>query len=409
VKSRALVAGVLLLTWAPAARGQDAREQELEALRLAIEQRKQRIEVFEREQNGLLDALEAIDQAVAAALEIAAHREREAAEAGATARDLDAQLPDLEAQLERTRSAMATRVVALYKTGELGPAQLVFASQSLRELLDRVDVLGKLLAHDRLLYARFRAEQQALDAARAAAAAAVERRDEARSQLGQRRAQAEQERAAKQTLLAAVRSDRARERAALDELEAAARALEEKIASLGSEEAPAPPAPLVPFATLRGQLPAPVDASVVQRFGREVDAEFHTQVFHKGIDFGATLGDPVRAVAAGTVRFAGWFRGYGRMVILDHGDRFYTVSGHLDALRVAMGNFVAAGEPIGTVGDTGSLRGPRLYFEIREGSEAVDPLAWLAPGAARAKRKPDPRDHSADSGSSGASAVPPAP
>jgi len=144
----------------------------------------------------------------------------------------------------------------------------------------------------------------------------------------------------------------------------------------------------VPFATLRGQLPAPVDASVVQRFGREVDAEFHTQVFHKGIDFGATLGDPVRAVAAGTVRFAGWFRGYGRMVILDHGDRFYTVSGHLDALRVAMGNFVAAGEPIGTVGDTGSLRGPRLYFEIREGSEAVDPLAWLAPGAARANGSP---------------------
>jgi septal ring factor EnvC (AmiA/AmiB activator) len=398
VKSRVLVAGVLLLTLAPAARGQDTREQELEALRLAIDQREQRIEVFEREQKGLLDALEAIDQAVAAALEIAAHREREAAEAAATARELEAQLPDLEAQLERTRSAMSTRVVALYKTGELGPAQLVFASQSLRELLDRVDVLGKLLAHDRLLFARFRAEQQALDAARAGAAAAMRRRDEARSQLGERRAQAEQERAAKQTLLAAVRSDRARERAALDELEAAARALGEKIASLGSEEAPASVAPLVPFATLRGQLLAPVDASVVQRFGREVDAEFHTQVFHKGIDFGATLGEPVRAVAAGSVRFAGWFRGYGRMVILDHGDHYYTVSGHLDALRVETGNLVAAGEPIGTVGDTGSLSGPRLYFEIREGSEAVDPLAWLAPGTARARRKPERRDRSADPG-----------
>ena len=113
MKSRVLVAGVLLLSWAPAAHGQDAREQELEALRLAIEQRKQRIETFEREQNGLLDALEAIDQAVAAALEIAAHREREADEAGATARDLEAQLPDLEAQLERTRRAMSMRVVRI--------------------------------------------------------------------------------------------------------------------------------------------------------------------------------------------------------------------------------------------------------------------------------------------------------
>jgi septal ring factor EnvC (AmiA/AmiB activator) len=232
---------------------------------------------------------------------------------------------------------MSARVVALYKTGELGPAQLIFASQSLREILDRVDVLGKLLAHDRLLYARFAAEEQALDAARSQAADAVQRRDDARAQLATRRAEAAEERATKQVLLAAVRGDRARERAALDELEAAASALEEKIAALGDEDAPIAPAPAQPFASLRGHLPAPVDADVVRRFGREIDAEFHTQVFHKGIDFGALLGTPVRAVAGGTVRFAGWFRGYGRMVILDHGDRFYTVSGHLDALRVEAG------------------------------------------------------------------------
>jgi septal ring factor EnvC (AmiA/AmiB activator) len=86
------------------------------------------------------------------------------------------------------------------------------------------------------------------------------------------------------------------------------------------------------------------------------------------------------------VRFAGWFRGYGRMVIVDHGDRFFTVSGHLDTVRVEAGAAVAPGEPIGTVGDTGSLSGPRLYFEIREGSEAVDPLAWLANRGRSAKQ-----------------------
>jgi septal ring factor EnvC (AmiA/AmiB activator) len=397
VKRRALAALALLCAPLLPAHAQNAREQELEALRLAIEQRKQRIEAFEREQKGLLDALEAIDQAVAAVEASAARREAEAAEAESAALALDAQLPDLEARLERTRKAMSSRVVALYKTGELGPAQLVFASQSLRELLDRVDVLGKLLAHDRLLYARFAAEQKALDAARADATAAIARRDEARAELAVRRDEAASERAAKQTLLAVVKSDDARERAALDELEAAARALEEKIAALGDEDAPPAPAPAVPFASLRGQLPAPVDADVVRRFGREVDVEFHTQVFHKGVDFGAQLGTPVRAVAGGTVRFAGWFRGYGRMVIVDHGDRFYTVSGHLDALRVEAGKVVAAGEPIGTVGDTGSLSGPRLYFEIREGSQAVDPLGWFTAGSVRAKR-PAPRRDNSDRG-----------
>ena len=78
------------------------------------------------------------------------------------------------------------------------------------------------------------------------------------------------------------------------------------------------------------------------------------------------------------MRFAGWFRGYGRLVILDHGDRYFTVSGHLAELAVEVGDAVAAGEAIGAVGDTGSLSGARLYFEIRRGSEPLDPRDWLA-------------------------------
>jgi len=389
VRTRLALAVALALPLAggaPTARAADPAAQDLEALRVAIEQRKERIGAFAHEHESLLDALAAIDRAVVAHETVAANREQEARDAEKALRVLEAQLPDLEARLARTRAAMASRVVALYKTGELGPAQLVFASQSLRELLERVDALGKLLAHDRLLVARFRNEERALDESRAGAQAAAARRDEAQQQLALRRVELARERDSKQGLLAVVRSDRARERAALEELEAAARALEEKIASLSREAEPAPAPPPIPFAQLRGKLPAPVDAAVVRGFGREVDAEFHTQVFHKGVDFGATLGTPVRAVAAGTVRFAGWFRGYGRMVILDHGDRFYTVSGHLDALRVEAGSMVAAGEAIGTVGDTGSLAGPRLYFEIREGSQAVDPRRWFEPGTRRARR-----------------------
>ena len=117
-------------------------------------------------------------------------------------------------------------------------------------------------------------------------------------------------------------------------------------------------------------------------FGREVDAEFLTETFHSGLVFDAPLGTPVAAVAAGNVRFAGWFRGYGRLVILDHGDGYFTVSGHLEELEVEVGDAVTARQVIGTVGETGSLSGPRLYFEIRQGAEAQDPADWLRPGPA---------------------------
>jgi septal ring factor EnvC (AmiA/AmiB activator) len=116
---------------------------------------------------------------------------------------------------------------------------------------------------------------------------------------------------------------------------------------------------------------------VARGFGRVVDAEFRTEVFRKGVDFAAEAGVPVRAVAPGEVRFAGWFRGYGRIVILDHGGGYFTVSGHLDELRVDVGEGVEEGGILGTVGETGSLSGPRLYFEIREGAEPRDPARWL--------------------------------
>jgi septal ring factor EnvC (AmiA/AmiB activator) len=296
---------------------------------------------------------------------------------------------------------MADRVVALYKTGDLGPTQLLFAAQSLRELLERVRGLSLLLEHDRVLVERWRGERDAVETLRRTAREQAERHQRALAELAERRTELQRERSAKQRVLAAVRTDRSRERSALAELEAAARELEETLSGLGESPEPLPDLPGPPFTTLRGRLPQPVDAPVVRGFGRQVDAQFHTQVFHKGIDFGAERGAEVRAVAAGVVRFAGWFRGYGRMVILDHGERFYTVHGHLEEVRVEVGTPVSAGDPIGTVGDTGSLSGPRLYFEIREGGRAVDPAAWLARAAPGERRASAPGERRASAPGAG--------
>ena len=70
-------------------------------------------------------------------------------------------------------------------------------------------------------------------------------------------------------------------------------------------------------------------------------------------------------MAPGRVRFAGWFRGYGKIVILDHGSGYFTVSGQLSRIQVQVGEKVKSGQVVGTVGETGSLEGPGLYFEVR--------------------------------------------
>ncbi|HEY8156762.1 MAG TPA: peptidoglycan DD-metalloendopeptidase family protein [Myxococcota bacterium] len=357
----------------------EGREEELARLRRAIQESRERVADYERQQRGLLEAIEALDQSAALLASEVAITERGARRARARLTRIEAEAVERAAQLARTKQAMRVRAVALYQAGNVGTLRLLFAAGGLREFLSRVRALRVLLEHDADLLARHRAESEALALAESRAREQVRVRSEAEQRLRERSRELEAERGEKRNLASRVHADRTSERAALVELEKAARALEETLARLGAEPSPArPPSEGAGFAGLKGRLAPPVQGPVAQAFGRVVDADFGTQTFRSGVVFEAALGTPVLAVAPASVRFAGWFRGYGRLVILDHGDRFFTVSGHLADLAVEVGDAVAAGDAIGTVGDTGSLEGARLYFEIRRGSEPLDPGEWLA-------------------------------
>jgi septal ring factor EnvC (AmiA/AmiB activator) len=376
MRARGIAAALLLLAAAGPALAD--RRADLKALREAIEESRQRVADYEQRERGLFEAVEALDRASFLLSRDVGRARRDADEAERELRQVRAEAQELAGRLAVTRRAMKARAVALYRTGDLGVVRVLFSADGLPEFLARVSALRRLLDHDAELLERHEAQAAALASAEQRARASAERLAAARAELEQRSAALEGERGRKRRLVARLHADRTRERAALVELEKAARALEETLASLGAEpaagsvELPGPP-----FLTLRRHLPPPVDAPIVRGFGVEVDPRDRTETFHSGVDFEAPRGTPVRAVAAASVRFAGWFRGYGRMAILDHGDGYFSVCGHLDELGVEVGDRVAAGEPIGTVGETGSLAGPRLYFEIRRGAEALDPGDWL--------------------------------
>ncbi len=128
-------------------------------------------------------------------------------------------------------------------------------------------------------------------------------------------------------------------------------------------------------------LPWPVQGQVVSKFGKEYRADLNTWIFRDGIKIASSYGGPVRASAKGSVIYAGPFRSYGNVVIMDHGKGFFTIYGFLHEMSVAVGDEVSAQEQVGTVGkDTQSTSGTgkyAVYFEIRQGTTAVDPLIWL--------------------------------
>ncbi len=128
-------------------------------------------------------------------------------------------------------------------------------------------------------------------------------------------------------------------------------------------------------------LPWPVQGRVISQFGKEYRSDLNTWIFRDGIKIAGTAGASVRASAAGSVIYAGPFRSYGNVVIMDHGKGFFTIYGFLKDITVSVGDKIDTQGAVGTVGrDTQSSSGTgqsAVYFEIRQGTTAVDPLDWL--------------------------------
>ena len=188
--------------------------------------------------------------------------------------------------------------------------------------------------------------------------------------------------AAQQRLLTAVREQRDLNAQLVRELAAARDRLEESLAELTASRGASSIALPGGGRLKAGSMTWPVPGRIDARFGRQQSSRFGTMVNRNGIDIGAAVGEPVRAVQAGTVAYADAFAGFGRVVIVDHGGRFYTLYGHLASVDVSKGAAVQAGDEIGTVGmaPTGT---PSLYFEVRIDGRPADPVQWLKPASSK--------------------------
>jgi septal ring factor EnvC (AmiA/AmiB activator) len=275
------------------------------------------------------------------------------------------------------------RLVARYRLGREGYVRFLLGARSISDLLRRRRLFNSVLENDldALAVLRFhaagaKAARDELSSAQAELEASVAGEAERRKSLEERGAQ-------QRRLLASVQQERAVHEQAVRELEDAARELSQK---LGELEKAQPPAMVAPEITLkasirkaRGKLPFPLEQGRIEvRFGRAVDRRFGTVTLQQGIDVRAPLGSPVRAVWDGKVAHAGWFKGFGNLMIIDHGDRVFSLMAHLDSLEKAVGDAVHQGDELGTVGDTGSLKGAYLYFELRDGQKPLDPERWLS-------------------------------
>ena len=286
-----------------------------------------------------------------------------------------------QAQLDVATRAVEPRLVARYRLGREGYVRFLLGSTSVLDLIRRSRLFNALLKSDLEALAVLRAQADTARAARNELAAAHAEQDQSVKAEAERREELQRSVEQQRALLASVQRERSVHEQTARELEEAVRALTERFAEMRSSPRTRTQDSSVRRGSIlkaRGRLPFPVDQGQIEvRYGRAVDRRFGTVTMQNGIDVRAPLGAPVHAVWNGKVAHAGWFRGFGNLLILDHGDGMFSLMAHLDQLQKALGDTVRAGEEIGTVGDTGSLKGPYLYFELRDGQHPLDPEPWL--------------------------------
>jgi murein DD-endopeptidase MepM/ murein hydrolase activator NlpD len=245
-------------------------------------------------------------------------------------------------------------------------------------LLRRHEYLTRIIDHNAAVIDRYgenirkvEADRNRLRRSEARLAELAEKERSTRAQVLRRKRQ-------KRTLLARVKTEKDLHLSSIEELEESSRQLQALIEKLERESNITDRMRPTQFSAYKSKFIFPVDGDIITPFGKYEDEAFSTITFNNGIEIGAPDGSPFKAVFEGVVIYADWFKGYGKLIIIDHGDGYYTLSGHASKLLKNVGDRVTEGELIGYVGDTGSLKGSNLYFEIRHHGKPVDPLEWLA-------------------------------
>lgn len=364
-----------------------AEQRKLQQTQKQLREERERAADARKREMSILAELEEIDRRLAEKQRDVRQLDERIRRAQAELGGLRGEIQSLEGQRQARERGLAGRLRVIYKIHAQGAAlpliltddDPVARAATVRHLARMATLDAQLIQEYRVISDRL-GDRRAREEARQHELSAL-RMDAKREQL-----EVDREAAKRRTLLAKVRDWRAYHERMVGELSEASRRLEAFIRELQAKQrrlTKVPPpkggieTPGTGFGTLRGRLPWPADGRVVTTFGAQVHPRFGTRTFRNGVDIEAIEGADVTAVYPGHVVYTGWFKGYGNLIILDHGNEYYTLYAHVADILVKEADDVRQGARIGTVGDTGSLAGARLYFEVRHQGKAMDPVEWL--------------------------------
>jgi septal ring factor EnvC (AmiA/AmiB activator) len=284
------------------------------------------------------------------------------------------EMAETRARLDKQKEWLARKLRIMQRYGYAGDMVMILMSaEDISQTMRVWKYLENLTRYEHDILASYRANLKALDEKaeklrllKAELAENAEKVKAKENEIGDRKRE-------KESILSSVRSERASRQKMLAELKEAAQRLQDLI----RESSKTDTYEAKGFGRLKGSLSWPSDGRVAIPYGSQKDPQFDTPVFRNGVHIQTDASADARSVYAGKVIFAEWFKGFGQLVIVNHGSGYHTLYGNLSEIFSRVGDIIKENQVIGKVGTSGILNAPGLYFEIRYNGKPLNPIQWL--------------------------------
>ncbi len=284
------------------------------------------------------------------------------------------EMAETRARLDKQKEWLARKLRIMQRYGYAGDMVMILMSaEDISQTMRAWKYLENLTRYEHDILASYRANLKALDEKaeklrllRTQLAENAEKVKVKENEIGDRKRE-------KERILSSVRNERASHQKMLAELKEAAQRLQDLI----RESSKTDTYEAKGFGRLKGSLSWPSDGRVAIPYGSQKDPQFDTPVFRNGVHIQTDASADARSVYAGKVIFAQWFKGFGQLVIVNHGSGYHTLYGNLSEIFSHVGDIIKGNQVIGKVGTSGILNAPGLYFEIRYNGKPLNPIQWL--------------------------------
>lgn len=353
----------------------DIKKAELIHKKIFIQTKKN--ENFTKKELEIIDGLNDIGQSLSRMRKMVLSTSDDADKLGVEIANISAQREKLLSEISKNKIYAKARLRALYKMKMMGKTEVFSMPESVFDFILDQDYLKRIISSDMKTLDKDMAEVKALVLITKQLVSKKEKKRLLDDRLNDQIRVMKKESQRRRAILKEIRRKKRLGLAAVASLKEASKRLDSKMQAI--MEPPMLKKRGISFAGSMGKLQMPVKGEIISRFGPERNSDYTSFTFQSGIDIKVDRGEPVRSVFKGKIIFAKWLNGYGNMIIINHGDSYYTLYAHVDEIFKKKGSVVDTGEVIATAGDTGSMRGPCLHFEVRHHGQPVNPVKWLKP------------------------------